>query len=106
MTRPVKRMAASLRVACLILNGAALAVSTAFALNPPESGADTPNPNLNPPKPKIQAGPQTCSDVWNVTVHSLGPNELGQAIIGPTNCPGKPITLHANIAPPPGRKIQ
>lgn len=99
-------MAASLRVACLILNGAALAASSAFALNLHESGGDTPNANLNPASPQIQQAVQACADVWYVTVHSLGPNQLGQAVIGPANCPGKPITLHANITPPPGRKIQ
>jgi hypothetical protein len=92
-------MAAPLLVACLILNGAALTASSAFALNPPESGfqsgGDTPNPNLNPAKPKR----------WKVTVHSLGPNELAPPV-GPANCPGKPLTLHANITPAAGRKIQ
>ncbi len=44
--------------------------------------------------------------MWYVTVHSLGPNELGQAVIGPAHCLGKPVTLHANITPPAGRTIQ
>ncbi|MBV8552740.1 MAG: PKD domain-containing protein [Acidobacteriaceae bacterium] len=101
-------MAASLFVAWVILNGAALAGSSEFALNPPESGfrsgEDTPNPNLNPAKPKIQAAEQACAIGWRVIVHS--PNELTQAVIDPVNCPGKPITLHTNITPAAGRKIQ
>ncbi|HEY7304736.1 MAG TPA: PKD domain-containing protein [Bryobacteraceae bacterium] len=99
MTRRLKRRAPSLLIACLILSRAALPASLAFGVN--EGGAEfrggnTPNPGLNPAKPKM----------WKVTVRSLGPNELAQAVIGPANCLGKPVTLHANIAPAAGRMIQ
>src|SRR5215831_6752130 len=100
MTRPLKRREASLRVARLILNGAALMASLALAASgrggAPPSDQNTPDPGLNSPKPKM----------WKVTVRSLGPNELAQAVIGPANCLGKPVTLHANITPAAGRKIQ
>ncbi len=93
-------MAAPLLVARLILYGAALAASLALAVNGRggefQSGGNTPNPGLNPAKPKM----------LKVTVRSLGPNELAQAVIGPANCPGKPVTLHANITPAAGRKVQ
>lgn len=85
-------MAASLFVAQLVLNGAALADNSAIAGN----GGTAPNPGLNPPKPKM----------WKWTVRSVGPNELGQEVIGPANCLGKPVTLHANIRPAAGRQIQ
>jgi hypothetical protein len=100
MTKPLKRVAASLLLAHLILSGAALAASSAFGVNGHrgqiQTGENTPNPSLNPAKPKM----------WKVTVHSLGPNELGQTAIGPANCLGKPVTLHANITPAAGRKTQ
>ena len=100
MTRPLRRTAAALLVGHLILNGAALAASLTFAVNGRggefQSGGNTPNPGLHPAKPKM----------WKVTVRSLGPNELAQAVIGLANCPGKPVTLHANITPPAGRKLQ
>jgi hypothetical protein len=100
MRRPLKRMAVPLLVARLILNGAALAASLASAVSgcggELQSGGNTPDPGLNPAKPKM----------WKVTVRSLGPNELAQAVIGPANCLGKPVTLHANITPAAGRKIQ
>src|SRR6201989_3029765 len=100
MTRPLKRMAAALLVARLILIGAALTASLPFAVNgrgaDVQSGGDTPNTRLNPRKPKM----------WKVTVLSFGPNELAPPVIGLANCPGKPLTLHANIAPAAGRKLQ
>ncbi|MFL6446286.1 MAG: PKD domain-containing protein, partial [Bryobacteraceae bacterium] len=100
MTRPVKRMAAPLLVARLIFLGAASTASLPFAVNglgsELQSGGDTPNPGLSPAKPKM----------WKVTVHSFGPTELAPPVIGLANCPGKPLTLHANIAPAPGRKLQ
>jgi len=100
MRKPLKSMAASLLVAHLILNGAALAARSSFAVNARgggfQSSPNTPNSDLNPAKPKM----------WKVTVRSLGPNDLGQVVIGPTNCPGKPVTLHGNIRAAAGRKIE
>lgn len=45
--------------------------------------------------------------MWVVAIHSSAPNELTQAVAGAkgANCPGKPVTLHANITPAAGRKI-
>src|SRR3954469_12445106 len=100
MTRPLRRMAASLLAARLILIGAAFTASLPFAVNGYgadfQSDGDTPNPGLNSAKPKM----------WKVTVRSFGPDELAPPVIGLANCPGKPLTLHANIAPAVGRKLQ
>ena len=108
MPRPLKGVAAPL-AAWLIFNAAPLTASSGFPLNALESGfesgGDTPNPNLNPVKPDVEPEPEACSSVvWKVIVHS--PNELTQAADAPANCLGKPVTLHANIKPPAGRKIQ
>ena len=75
---------------------ASLALAASGRGGAPPSDQNTPDPGLNSPKPKM----------WKVTVRSLGPNELAQAVIGPANCLGKPVTLHANITPAAGRKIQ
>jgi hypothetical protein len=97
-------MAPSLLVACLILSRAAPAASSGLAIHAGgggfESGGDNPNPDLNPGEPKKR--------IWVVKVHPLTPNELTQAVNSArgTNCPGKPVTLHANITPPPGRTIE
>lgn len=100
MTKPLKLMAASLVVCRLVLNGVAFAPGLIFALSArdgdSQNGGNVANSGLNSCKPQM----------WNVTVRSSGPNELGQEVIGPANCLGKPVTLHANITPAPGRKIQ
>ena len=104
MARALQRIAPSLLIACLILNRAALAASADFTINgrggDVENGGDNPKPDLNPDQPKERT--------WKITVHSWGPNELTQAVAGVkgTNCPGKPVTLHANITPAAGRTIQ
>lgn len=100
MTKPLKLMAASLVVCRLVLNGVAVAPGLIFALSArdgdSQNGGNVANSGLNSCEPQM----------WNVTVRSLGPNELGHEVIGPANCLGKPVTLHANITPAPGRKIQ
>jgi PKD domain len=104
MPRPLKRVAPSLLVACLILNRAALAASADFAIPAPRgnfaSEGDHPKPDLPPDQPKKR--------LWKVTVHSWGPNELTQAVTAAkaANCPGQPITLHANLTPAAGRTLQ
>jgi hypothetical protein len=99
MIRPLKRMAAGPLVARLILIAGALTASLACAVDGRgaqlQSGGDTPSPGLNSATPKT----------WKVTVRSWGPNELAQPAIGLANCPGKPVTLHANIKPAPGRTL-
>ena len=100
MKSPLKRMAVPMLLGELLLNGAGLAAGSGSVGNGPnaefQNGGSTSDSGLSPSTGKS----------WRVSVRSLGPNELGQAVIGPANCPGKPVTLHANIAPPPGRKLQ
>src|SRR5438270_12903024 len=103
MARPLKRMAPSLLIACLLLSRAALAASPEFTIDGRggefEGTGDNPKPDLNPGKSEKR--------MWVVAIHSSAPNELTQAVTGTkgANCPGKPITLHANITPAAGRKI-
>ena len=86
-------MAQSLLITCVIITQTAVTVSAALPIN-------APNPDVNPGKPE--------KHMWVVAIHSSRPDELTQAVSGPkrANCPGKPITLHANITPAPGRTIQ
>ncbi|MBV9500059.1 MAG: PKD domain-containing protein [Acidobacteriaceae bacterium] len=101
MVRRLKLMAPSLLVACLILKPPAVAASAV--------GGD-PKPDVKPDQPKLdQPTPdQPKNRMLKVTVHSWGPNELRQEVTAgkAVNCPGKPITLHANIRPAAGRTIQ
>ena len=94
-------MGPSLLITGLILSQAALAANADFAIDAEadvEASGKSPHPDINPGKKAI----------WVVAIHTFGPNELTQAVSGVkgANCPGKPITLHANITPAAGRTIQ
>src|SRR5690349_4566255 len=103
MARPLKRLASLPLIAWLLLSRAAVATSPNLAINSSEidfeSSGHTPNPDLNTDNSEKR--------MWVVAIRSWGPNELAQAVTGAkANCPGKPVTLHANITPAAGRIIQ